>query len=339
MASVSAADLGRRALALGLSVLACAACGAGGGSPDTADSSDGVELPAPDSRADSSPGDATDPDAFDGAELPAPPGPLVCVPETLGAERLDMPEASGAAWVDNALGTGWLVVADSGNDGAGALLDAVNFQTLPVDFPLDPGAGDDVEGLALAPSGRVVGLASPGYIREWSAEPSGLVLTRLAAAVSSDPDDLCDPQGGNCAANFEGLCLHPAPPAGAACAGFAVSKARGQLACLALTGDGYRIDAAHTIAVGDPDQLSGCDYELEPPHRLVVAGNLFALSAIWEVRGADAPETAEVVALPLTGAANQEALAFGPGGLLISFGDTQGFGGSLTSPMVGFRCQ
>ncbi|MEZ4267908.1 MAG: hypothetical protein R3F39_16155 [Myxococcota bacterium] len=315
-----------------------------------------VDAPSGDLPADPGPADSADvgeADASDGLEVapevdgtpevdagPDGGGPLVCVPEALGeVKRLELPEASGAVWIDNALGRGWLVIADSGNKGAGALLDPVAYLTLPVEFPLDAAAGDDVEGLALSPLGRVVGLVSSGYIREWTADATGLVLAQFATAVTDDADYLCDPQGGNCAANFEGFCLHPAPGPDAACVGFAVSKARGELVCVVSTDDGYRLDPSQRLAVGEAEQLSGCDYELEAPHRLVVAGNLFALSALWEVRGYDDLATAEVLSMPLTGAANQEALGFGPGGLLISFGDTQGLNGSETSPMVGFRCK
>lgn len=266
--------------------------------------------------------------------------PLDCTSESLGeAKRLLLPEASGAVWIDNALGRGWLVIADSGNKGAGALLESEAYATLPVQFPLDKAAGDDIEGIAVSPVGHIVGLVSSGYIREWMAEANGLVLARLAAPITDDADYLCDPQGGNCAANFEGICLHPAPKPGAECAGFAVSKARGELVCVVSTDEGYRLKPALRLAVGEPEQLSGCDYELEAPHRLVVAGNLFALSALWEVRGYDDLATAKVLPMPLTGAANQEALGFGPGGLLVSFGDTQGLGGNESSPMAAFRCK
>jgi hypothetical protein len=333
-------------------VVACAgACGGADQSADSLDDIGGIDVPGGDLAPDVGVGDGAvdvDPDAPDeapemsetGDTAPDGSGPLECVPEALGeVKRLELPEASGAVWIDNALGRGWLVIADSGNKGAGALLDPEVYATLPVEFPLDAAAGDDVEGIALSPLGRVVGLVSSGYVREWSAEANGLVLARLAAPITDDAEYLCDPQGGNCAANFEGFCLNPAPGADAQCAGFAVSKSRGELVCVVATDDGYRLNPALRLAVGEPEQLSGCDYELEAPHRLVVAGNLFALSALWEVRGDDDLATAEVLPMPLTGAANQEALGFGPGGLLISFGDTQGLGGVETSPMVGFRCK
>ncbi|MCB9727796.1 MAG: hypothetical protein H6744_18340 [Deltaproteobacteria bacterium] len=266
------------------------------------------------------------------------PEPLSCAPEPLAVSRLALPEASGAVWIDAPIGRGWLVLADSGNEGAGALLNEADLQTQPLTFKLDAGAGDDLEGLTLTPSGRLVGLVSSGYLREWSADAAPLDLTRLAAPITDDADYLCDPKGGNCGANFEGLCLHPAPKPGGACAGFAVSKARGELVCVVETPAGYRLDTTRRITVGEADQLSGCDFELEAPHRLVVAGNLFSFSALWEVTGYQDPATAQARSLSLTGAANQEAIAFGPAGLLISFGDTQGLGGVETSPMVGFRC-
>ena len=152
----------------------------------------------------------------------------------------------------------------------------------------------------------------------------------------------CPARAGNCGPNFEGLCLDPAPIDGG-CAGFAVSKARGQLVCVRAGADGYRLDPAVTIAVTDgnvdhPDlgPLSGCSFEAGPPHRLVVAGNAFTGSTLWEVTGYRAPAAAVVTELPFTGAPNQEAILFFGRGVLASFGDLQGL--DPRSPRATFVC-
>lgn len=249
------------------------------------------------------------------------------------SEQVALPEASGAAMLDVA-GERILLVADSGNAGRALVIDRVAGQSVEVILPLGA-AGDDVEGLERAPDGRIFGLSSNGYLRAWTETAAGFSLVFGPTPVSDDATWVCDPFGVNCAANFEGICLHPAPPpAVAACVGWAASKARGELVCLKRDGAGYRVDGAETIAVSDAEQLSGCAYEPEPPYRLLVAGNLYASSAIWLVD----PSAKTKEALVEVGAPNQEALIMLPGGELRSFGDVQGLLGDA-SPSVVFDCQ
>lgn len=271
------------------------------------------------------------------SDEPAPAPTLRCqVAQTL-TDSIALSEASGAVWVESPLGEGWLVVADQGHEGEAVLVAKGTLLTQSYDLPLDPGAGDDLEGLALAPDGRLVGLTSAGYLRQWTLAAGGIQLDQLAQPITEETDWLCAPQDSNCGANFEGLCLDPAP-VGSACAGFAVSKEKGKLVCVVAAGAEYMLDTSRKIKVTGDDQLSGCDYELEPPHRLVVAGNDESFGALWEILHHGDTESALAVVLPVTGAPNQEAIAFGPDGALISFGDEQILTGE-GSPVVGFSCE
>ena len=270
------------------------------------------------------------------AELEPEPT-LSCVPSTFITKKLDLPEASGAVWIESALGTGWLVGADNGNDGKVVLVGQGGAILAELNLPLDEAAGDDLEGLAWAPSGRLVGLTSAGYLRQWDLEASGPKLSQLAQAISSDPDWACGPQESNCGPNWEGLCLDPAPEDGG-CAGFAVSKKRGELVCVRASGSGYVLDPELRIDVTGKNELSGCDFMLEAPHALVVGGNDEADNGLWAIVGHRQPHEASVHALEIGGTLNQEAVAFGPQGTLLSFGDEELVTGE-GSAIVAFFCQ
>jgi hypothetical protein len=269
--------------------------------------------------------------------VPEPVASLSCVPSTFITKKLDLPEASGAVWVESALGTGWLVGADNGNDGEVVLLGEGGAILAGFNLPLDEAAGDDLEGLAWSPSGRLVGLTSAGYLRQWDLDAGGPQLAQLAQAISSDPDWACAPQESNCGPNWEGLCLDPAPEEGG-CAGFAVSKKRGELVCVRASGSGFVLDPQVRIDVTGKDQLSGCDYMLEAPHALVVAGNDEAENGLWVIDDPRNPLKASAHALEIGGTLNQEAVAFGPDGLMLSFGDEELVTGE-GSAIVAFFCQ
>lgn len=249
-------------------------------------------------------------------------------------DRVPLPEASGVAFLDEA-GRRLLVVADSGHEGRALLLDLDALTMSERVLPLGEGAGDDVEGLSRAPDGRIFGLASNGILRAWEeGEDGAFALVHGPIAVSADPAWGCDPFGVNCGANYEGICLDPrGPDAATGCAGWAVSKATGELVCLVVEGAGYRVEPTVRVRVSEADRLSGCAFEPAPPHRVIVAGNLYAYSAIWVVDGAGAP-----VELVERGAANQEAIAALPGGAIISFGDAQDLLGDW-SPRVILACE
>lgn len=288
--------------------------------------------------ADAASGDA-DADTRDASENDAGPTPLsACT--AVSSDMVPVPEASGSALVD-APGDGRvriLLAADSGNAGVALVIDQSGAQSVGLTLPLGSGAGDDIEGLERGPDGKIYGLTSAGQLRSWRlSDVEGGVMATLEDgpyAVSDDPAWACDPVGVNCGPNYEGLCLHPAPGPGQ-CAGWAASKALGELVCL-VTADGRLvIDAARRIPITVPDQLSGCAFEPVPPYRLLVGANLYSGSALWEVIG---PEEAPVVEpLALVGAANQETVIVLPDGSFQSFGDTQGAFGE-ESPRIVFAC-
>lgn len=262
---------------------------------------------------------------------------MVC--HVLTSDLIPLPEASGAALLD-AAGDRILLVADSGNAGRALIMDLVKGESQGLTLPLGEGAGDDVEGLERAPDGRIFGLASNGFMRAWAVTDSGeLALVFGPSAISTDPEWVCDPFGVNCAANFEGLCIHPAPAtlAPTACVGWAASKARGELVCLRSEGTGYRLDPTVRISITAPEQLSACAYEPVAPYRLVAGGNIYVYSTLWEV-AFDAAGTARVLELNQPGAANQEAILLLPNGGLQSFGDAQELLGE-ESPHISFECR
>lgn len=306
---------------------------------------------AGDTVVDADAGADADPDAdadaagdTGGADAVDPSAPWSRCAEATSVEWLDVPEASGAAVLPDGR---VLLIGDSGNHGAGLLADLVAGTSTAVTFPLGDLAGDDVEGLTLAADGAIVGVTSAGFLREWRLAGDALTLTRDAYAASDEAAFVCDAHKGNCAKNFEGICLHPAPDhmSAHACAGFLASKSDGHLYCLRATPSaGYRLDTAVSIDVagalsnGEPEAgvLSGCDFGRSPPYRLIAGGNIYSSSALWQVTGYDEPATAVVTPLPASGIANQEAVALLADGRLASFGDLQGF--DPRSPWLSFTC-
>ena len=262
--------------------------------------------------------------------------PLSCVVGSFALKKLSLPEASGAAWVSGALGDGWLVVADHGNEGRAVHVSPDGSVSTEVELPLDMSAGDDLEGLAWSPQGRLVGLTSAGYLRQWSLKANPPQLAQLAQAISDDEAWVCGAQENNCGPNWEGLCFDP-EPAPDGCAGFAVSKTLGELVCLRESGAGFALDPTVRVEVTKEGRLSGCDYELVAPHRLIVAGNDKSQNAFWEVLDSRTPESADVEKLKIEGTLNQEAVAFGPEGRILSFGDEETITGE-GSAIVSFTC-
>jgi len=262
---------------------------------------------------------------------------LTCLPSSFALKKLALPEASGAVWGKTHLGEGWLVVADHGNEGALSLVSASGEVVTSLELPLDESAGDDLEGLAWSTADRLVGLTSSGYVRQWSLHSETVQLTHLAVAFSDDPEWTCAAYETNCGPNWEGLCLDPAP-LDAGCAGFAVSKKKGDLVCLRTDGSGFVLDPTVRIDVSGKNELSGCDYTLTPPHALLVSGNDESDNRLWEIIDHRSPAMASARALEIGGTLNQEAIAFGPDGVLLSFGDEEALTGE-GSAIAAFYCQ
>ncbi|MFO0749564.1 MAG: hypothetical protein U1F43_28420 [Myxococcota bacterium] len=286
---------------------------------DTETTADDVAV-AVDSASETAAADSTAPVAdtavADAAPDVAEPGPwpTTCALEG-DSDTVPLPEASGAAMLDS---THVLVVADSGNKGRAIVYDLVAKTARELVLPLGEGAGDDVENLSRGPDGRIWGLTSAGFLRAWRADGEGFALDVGPIAVAPEGDWRCAADGVNCAANFEGLCLDPAPADGA-CAGWAASKAKGLLVCLVADGSAFRVDATRTIPIAPADQLSDCAFEPTVPHRLVAAGNVYSGSSLWEVD----PVKRTATAFSAVGAPNQEAIVVAPGGHVHSFGDLQ----------------
>lgn len=303
-------------------------------SPDTAVD----DAPLPDAQPDGAGPDV----AVDGsAEVEV--GPSGCQAGELGF--VDLPEASGAVALD---ADHDLLVADSGHSGRALVLDRALGVAAPLVLPLGDGAGDDIEGLTLGPRAEgptlVWGLSSSGYLRAWRVERTGATwsatLTQGPVPIAEPGEWVGGPNAVNAAGNFEGICLHPAPAPGE-CAGWAASKARGELVCLRAQGGVFRLDPEVRLPVFEAEHLSDCAFEPDPPYRLFAAGNVYSGDRVIEV--ATAPSrTAPIDGLPeLAGAPNQEAILVRKISEVLeiqSFGDWQDLAGDR-SPRVVFTCR
>lgn len=313
--------------------------------PDTLPDTAIDDAPLPDTQPDSAGPEVV---ADGSAEVDA--GPSGCLAGEL--VFVDLPEASGAVALD---ADHDLLVADSGHSGRALVLDRALGVSATLVLPLGDGAGDDIEGLSLGPSAAgatnnealgvsVWGLSSSGYLRAWRVQHVDGAWT---AALVHGPVPIAEPGewvGGpnavNAGGNFEGICLHPAPTPGD-CAGWAASKARGELVCVRAEGDGFRLDPGLRLPVFEAEHLSDCAFEPEPPHRLFAAGNVYSGDRVIEVTTL-ASSAAPIDGLPeLAGAPNQEAILVRnlPESLEIqSFGDWQDLAGDR-SPRVVFTCK
>lgn len=144
------------------------------------------------------------------------------------AASTPVPEASGAAWMELGGKPALLVVSDSGNHGAYAIIDADTGDTKEQgQLPLGKGAGEDIEGLA-AQGDRFYGITSSGWIRVWKRDGAGFQLVdgpyplgpvdlpaKSASGGNKPPEGdgmVCDGNSTNCGRNYEGLCLVPRGP-------------------------------------------------------------------------------------------------------------------------------
>ena len=251
---------------------------------------------------------------------------LTCEPLPF-ATSTPLAEASAAAWWNGAL----LVISDSGNHGAYALVDADTGETreqgtLPVGA-----TSDDFEGLD-ARDGTLYGLTSSGFMHEWTRTGERFELARPPYPIG-DGDLVCEATKLNCAKNYEGLCLVPrsSPHRDAPCTGFAASKTDGHLYCLVARGGKLVIDRAHAIAVARPKQLADCAFD--DAGGLWTGGNVYALDEVDRVERWWEPEHAEVAAVGAIGVGNSEVIAV-RGDVVYRMSDTN----SAPSLMAKFRC-
>ncbi|HMG21543.1 MAG TPA: hypothetical protein VK607_09515 [Kofleriaceae bacterium] len=225
------------------------------------------------------------------------------------AESAPVPEASGAAWIPVDGKLALLVVGDSGNHGAYAIVDPDSGATLETGkLPLSDEVSDDLEGVS-ALGDRIYGLTSSGWILVWRREGKGFAL--IDKPYPLGPVDLPDtknndrpPRGDgmvcngrvvNCGRNYEGLCLAPAATPAArpgACVGFAASKADGHAYC--LTEDAGKLVVHHdrAIAITPPGKLADCTFSDDGA--LWLGSNLFDLSRVYRIAHWQDPATASV---------------------------------------------
>jgi hypothetical protein len=294
--------LRRAALALGV----VAACSQGAASPD----------PAPPPSAPPVP--------------PAPPAPVIDAPiaSLASCERIpfagsiDVPEASGAAWLPD--GT-IVVVSDSGNDGAYVTIDAHDGHVLRAGkLPLGA-RGDDLEGLAIA-DGVMWGITSSGWLRAWKPHGDGYQLHVPPYRI--DPDDDCALESVNCGSNYEGLCLRPEVAASLdGCVGYAASKATGDLVCLVVDDTGRYVAAPERrIHVSNRAALADCYIGADAT--VWTGDNLFGRNAVRRIVKGAVVETAYL------GDGFAEALTLAPDGTIYRFSDMSG----TPSRVAAYRC-
>ena len=257
------------------------------------------------------------------------------------AESSPVPEASGAAWltIDGKLAL--VVIGDSGNDGAYAIVDPETGDTREQGkLPL-AGKDDDLEGAA-AQGGRLVAITSPGWIRVWERSANGFTLVDGPYALgpidedrgngnSPPPGDgmVCAQARTNCGRNYEGLCLAPSPSG--ACVGFAASKADGHLYCLTEKDHRLAVDRTKAIVITKPGALADCAFSDDGT--LLAGSNLFDTSHVYRVEGWHDPASARVVSLGTLGIGFPETIA-ARGDVIYRMSDT----GGAPSLMVKYRC-
>jgi hypothetical protein len=260
------------------------------------------------------------------------------------AETTPVPEASGAAWleIDGALAL--VVISDSGNDGAYAIVDPDSGATREQGkLPLG-GEGEDLEGIA-ARGGKLHVITSPGWIRVYERQGRGFAL--VDGPYPLGPIDLpgrrglgnqppegtgmvCEAKYTNCGRNYEGLCLAPGPVTGR-CVGFAASKADGHLYCVVERDGRLAVEHAGAIRIARPGAVADCAFSEDG--RLYVGSNLFDAGNVYRVTGWDDPARARVTALGPLLVGFPETLAV-RGDVIYRMSDT----GGAPSHMKKYRC-
>ena len=287
---------------------------------------------------------------------PAPPAPVTSA-GSAGASPTDacrelpfagstpVPEASGAAWLSIDGKLGLVVISDSGNDGAYAIVDPESGATLEQGkLPLG-GDGEDLEGIA-ARGGRLYVITSPGWMRVYERKGAGFAL--VDGPYPLGPVDIQDRGGGmgdrppkgsgmvcaakhtNCGRNYEGLCLAPGPVSGR-CVGFAASKADGHLYCLVESAGKLAVEYSLSIEIARPGAIADCAFSDDG--RLYAGSNLFDLGNVYRVTAWDDPPHAKVTRLGPLLVGFPETLAV-RGDVFYRMSDT----GGSPSAMKKYRC-
>lgn len=263
------------------------------------------------------------------------------------ADSSPVPEASGAAWLVLDGRRSLVVISDSGNDGAYAIVDPETGETRETGkLPLGS-AGQDLEGVA-ARGAQLVAINSAGWIRVWDRDDAAKGWKLVEDAYAIGPVTLPDKSDGNkppeghgmacsakktnCGRNYEGLCLVDEGHRKGPCVGFAASKADGALFCLTEEGGKLVGHEDLRIAVTRPGALADCAFGDDGS--LWAGSNLFDLANVYEITGWEDPATAKAQTLAAIGIGFPETLAI-RGDVFYRMSDT----GGAPSLMAKFRCK
>lgn len=251
------------------------------------------------------PGSASPWDSAGSAKSPTTPKPEAGACEALAfAESTPVPEASGAAWLTVDGKAALLVISDSGNHGAYAIVDADDGATIETGkLPLSDATSDDLEGVA-ARGDRFYGITSSGWLYVWKRAGKGFELEGAPYALGPvtlpikgskrkiDGDGMvCPGPGINCGRNYEGLCLAPLGARGA-CAGFAAGKKDGALYCIVEEAGKLVVRHAPAIEITGGEALADCAFSDDGT--LWVGSNLFDLGNAYRITGWQDPTKAQV---------------------------------------------
>jgi outer membrane protein assembly factor BamB len=143
---------------------------------------------------------------------------------------------------------------------------------------------------------------------------------------------VCNAHVVNCGRNYEGLCLAPAPRPGAACVGFAASKADGHLYCLTEAAGKLVVHHDRAIAITRPGALADCAFGDDGT--LWVGDNLFDLGRVYRVTHWEDPAHAEVEPVGVLSVGFPETIAV-RGDVVYRMSDL----GGAPSLMARFRCR
>lgn len=248
------------------------------------------------------------------------------------ADELPIAEASGAVFVADAGNPHLLVAGDSGTNGAMLVVDPATGEVLASDnLPLDEGASDDLEGLAVS-GDTIYAITSSGWMRHYGVKAGGALTLTEASYPIGDGDLVCDsPTDTNCAANYEGLCVRNGSAPVGACVGYAASKARGILYCLERDPAGrLRVDRERQIEVASDEALTGCEFAPDTGE-LWAGTNLFGMSTVYVIDEA----SGSVTPVGMLGRGFPEAIAVGPRGRVYRFSDV----GSAPSLVDLYACR
>ncbi len=287
------------------------------------------------------------PAATGSAEVPREAAPIECT-DLPFADTTPVPEASGAAWLDVGGKPALLVVADSGNHGKYAIVDADGGATIEEGtLPLGATTDDDIEGVAVR-GGRFYTLTSPGWIRAYQRTDRAFDLVDGPYALGPiDLDDtprgmggpppkgtgmVCAAKATNCGRNYEGICLAPDTTTTARCIGFAAAKADGHLYCLIEDNGRLVVHYEHSIRITRPSMIADCAFSDDG--RLYVGSNVFELGDVYRVDNWQTPDDAKVTKVAALPVGNAETLAV-RGDVFYRMSDT----GVAPSMMRKVRCR